>query len=262
MPPQADFVRQVGGGKVEVTVMVPLGASPHTYEPTPSQMTKVSNADMYAAVGSGVEFELAWMDRIVGQNENMIVVDCAKGIQLIPATADGGDEEGGRGHGAMDPHIWVSPLNAKTMVENICDGLVEIDPGSTRHYEERRDAYLQELTDLDLEIRNSLSGVAGRAFMVYHDSLGYFAAEYGLTMLVIEEEGKGPKAAGIAHSIDLAKEHGIDVIFASPRSSTESAEVIAREIGGRVALVDILAADYVSNLRDLTAELARAMGLS
>jgi len=259
IPPLGDFVSKVGGEKVRVTVMVPAGASPHTYDPTPSQMTSVANADMYAKVGSGVEFELVWMDRILEQNEDMLVVNCAEGVQLMPVNGGGGNGEGDRGQSGTDPHIWMSPLNAMRMVENITDGLVQIDPDSRAYFEERRDAYLQELTELDQDIREDLAGVANRAFMAYHDSLGYLAAEYELTMLVIEAEGKEPKGAGIARSIDLAKEHDIDVIFASPGSSPGSAEVIAREIGGRVALADSLAADYVSNMRDLTAELILSM---
>ncbi len=259
IPPLGDFVSKVGGEKVRVTVMVPAGASPHTYNPTPSQMTSVANADMYAKVGSGVEFELVWMDRILEQNEDMLVVNCAEGVQMMPVNGGGGNGEGNREQRGTDPHIWMSPLNAMRMVENITDGLVQIDPGSRTYFEERRDAYLRELTELDQDIREGLAGVANGAFMAYHDSLGYLAAEYGLTLLVIEAEGKEPKGAGIARSIDLAKEHNIDVIFASPESSPESAEVIAREIGGRVALADSMAADYVSNMRALTAELVLSM---
>lgn len=259
IPPLGDFVSKVGGEKVRVTVMVPAGASPHSYDPTPSQMTRVANADLYAKVGSGVEFELVWMDRILEQNEDMLVVNSAEGVQLMPVNGGGGNGDGDRGRSGTDPHIWMSPLNAMRMVENITDGLTQIDPGSRTYFEERRDAYLRELTELDQDIREGLAGVANHAFMAYHDSLGYLAAEYGLTMLVIEAEGKEPKGAGIARSIDLAKEHDIDVIFASPGSSPESAGVIAREIGGRVALADSLAADYVSNMRDLTAELVLSM---
>jgi zinc transport system substrate-binding protein len=206
-----------------------------------------------------VEFELVWMERILGQNRDMLVVDCSEEVRLMPVTDDGGYGDGDRQQNGNDPHIWMSPLNAMRMVENISDGLVQVDPDNRDYFEGMRDAYLRELTELDHDIRENLAGVSNRVFMAYHDSLGYLAAEYGLTMLVIEEEGKEPKAARMARSIDLAKEHDIDVIFASSGSSPESAEVIAREIGGRVELADCLAADYVSSMRDLTEELVRAM---
>src|SRR4030042_3936541 len=123
--PQADFVGAVGGEKVTVTVMVPPGADPHTYEPTPSQMVGVSRAKMYAKVGSGVEFELAWMDKISQQNKKMLVIDCSKGIQMIGMEENHGDEDGGEHNQGEDPHICLPPQNAKLMVWNICSGLVD-----------------------------------------------------------------------------------------------------------------------------------------
>lgn len=112
--PLADFVGQVGKDKVEVTVMVPSGANPHTYEPTPVQLKKISQAQLYVKVGSGVDFELAWMDKIRVINKEMLICDSShrEGIKLID----------------QDPHIWLFPRNAKIMVQNICQTLAEIDP--------------------------------------------------------------------------------------------------------------------------------------
>ena len=262
--PQAEFVESVGGDKVDVTVMVPAGASPHTYEPLPSQMKALARAEIYAKVGSGVDFELVWLEKLVSTNKEIVVVDCSAGIQLIQMAGDQnhGDEEPEEDHdnsGAMDPHIWMSPLNAKIMVQNICDGLVQVDPGNRAFYQQNRDAYLQELAELDQDIREGLSGVTNRRFMVYHPSFGYFAREYNLTMLPIEEEGKEPTPAGIVHLIEQAKEDNIKVIFASPQFNPRSAEVIADEIGGSVVLIDSLAGDYIANLRTVLGELVQAM---
>jgi len=241
--PQVEFVENVGGEKVDVTVMVPLGAGPHTYEPLPSQMKALARAKMYAKVGSGVEFELVWMEKLVATNQKMLVVDCSRGIQLME----------------KDPHVWMSPLNAKIMVQNICDGLVQVDPANRAHYEKNRDAYLHKLTELDQDIREALSGVTNRRFMVYHPSFGYFAKEYNLTMLPVEEEGKEPTPAGIVRLIEQAKEDNIKAIFASPQFNPRSAEVIADEIGGSVVLIDSLAGDYIANLRTVLGELVQAM---
>jgi len=250
--PLADFVENVGGEKVNVSVMVPPGASPHVYEPTPSRMVALAGARMYAKVGSGVEFELVWMDKLVAINAEMLVVDCSKGIEIQEMA---GEHE----HGGMDPHIWMSPLNAKIMVRNICDGLVQVDPDSKAFYEKNRDAYLQELTRLDRDIRDGLSGVTNRRFMTYHPAFGYFAKEYNLTMLSIEVEGKEPTAADIAHLIEQARSHNMKVIVASPQFNPQSAEVISRAIGGRVVFIDSLARDYIMNMRLLLGELVQAM---
>jgi len=253
--PQAEFAEAIGGDKVELTVMVPPGADPHTYELTPGQMKKVARAELYAKVGSGVEFELAWLDKIIAQNKGMRIIDCSQGISLIEQVGEDEHED----EGGMDPHIWMSPRNAKIMIENICEGLTEIDPANTAYYESNRDAYLRELTDLDESISEGLSGVTNRVFMVYHPAFGYFAEAYDLTMLPIEEEGKEPTAAGLAHLIDQAREHGIKVIFAEPQFNPQSARVIADEIGGKVILIDPLARDYISNTQSLADELIEAM---
>jgi len=179
--PQAEFVESVGGEQVHITVMVPPGANLHAYEPTPSQMTELAKAEMYAKIGSGVEFELVWMDKLAAINKDMLIVDCSGGVQLLETAA--GHEGEGPEHSAMDPHIWMSPLNVKIMVRNICEGLTQIDPGNKAYYEQNRDAYIRKLTELDRDIRNGLAGVTNRAFMVYHPAFGYFAREYNLTML-------------------------------------------------------------------------------
>ena len=253
--PLADFLGNVGGEKIEVIVMVPPGASPHAYEPTTSLMTALSRAKMYAKVGSGIEFELVWMDKLLAINKEMLVIDCSKGIE-IHETA--GEHEGEDEHGAMDPHIWMSPPNAQIMVQNICRGLVQVDPTGKAYYEKNRDSYLQELIRLDRDIRSSLSGMASRTLMVYHPAFGYFAGEYNLAMLPIEVEGKEPTAAGMALSIEQAREHNVKVIFVSPQFNPQSAEVIAGAIGGRVVFIDPLADDYVMNMRQFLSELVQS----
>lgn len=250
--PQAEFVKKVSGDRVDVTVMVPPGANVHTYEPTPSQMTILAKAAMYAKVGSGIEFELTWMEKLRAVNKEMLVVDSSAGVPLQEVTGEVDSME-------IDPHIWMSPGNVAVMVQNIYEGLVIIDAANKAYYAQNRDAYLQELGRLDQEIRNSLSGVPDRTFMVYHPSLGYFAREYGLTMLSIENEGKEPTAAGMARMIAQAKERNITVIFAEPQFNPQSAKVIADAIGGRVVFIDSLAGDYVANMRYFLGELVSAM---
>jgi zinc transport system substrate-binding protein len=249
--PQAGFVEAIGGDKVEVIVMVPPGADPHTYEVTPDQMTKLSQAKMYAKVGSPIEFEVTWMDKLVAVNKNMLVVDCSKGIDLI--TSQDPDEPG------IDPHIWLSVKNAKIMVQNICDGLVQVDAANKAYYEKNCADYLDKLTQLDNELAADLSGVKNRSFIVYHPAFGYFARDYNLTQIAVEQEGKEPNADYIIRLIEEAKADNIRVIFVSPEFSTKSADVIAKEIGGQVVVVDPLAEDYISNMRNIESAMKQAM---
>ncbi len=253
--PQAEFVERIGGDKVQVTVMIPPGANPHTYEPTPSQMVSLSDAKIYAKVGSAIEFEVAWMDKLIAINPAMLVVDCSQGITLQQMTVAGEGEPAG----SMDPHIWTSPRNAAVMVQNIASGLIQLDPANQAYYEQNRDAYLQEINRLDADIRSGLAGVQNRVFMVYHPAFGYFAAEYGLTQLPIEAEGKEPTAAGIQRLIEQAKELNIKVVFIEPQFNPQSAEVIASEIGGQVIAIDDLARDYLYNMRAMAEKMIAAM---
>jgi zinc transport system substrate-binding protein len=255
--PQVEFVENVGGDRVNVTVMVPQNGNPHTYEPKPGQMRALSGAKIYAKVGSGIEFELGWMDKLAAANQKMLVVDCSKDVKLIEMTVEDTDE--GESHGAMDPHIWMSPLNAQIMVKNICDGLAQVDPDSRVYYERNRDLYLQKLTQLDEDIRGGLLGVKNRKFLVYHPAFGYFANEYNLTMLAIEEQGKEPTAAGIARLIQKAKENNIKVVFALPQFNPQNARVIADAIGGKVVFIDDLARNYISNMRFILGEMVQVM---
>lgn len=240
--PQAEFVERVGGDKVRVTVMVPPGASPHTYEPRPSQLKEVSKARMYAKVGSGIEFELAWMDKIISLNKKMLIVDCSKGIKFIE----------------NDPHIWLSPRNARIMVENIYLGLIQIDPGNREYYSRNKEKYLQELDKLDNEIAQALSEKKNRKIMVYHPAWAYFARDYGLEQIPIEREGKEATPRGILNLIQQAKENNITVVFASPQFNTKTAEAIAEEINGRVVLVDPLERNYLENMRKVAKAFAEA----
>jgi zinc transport system substrate-binding protein len=250
--PQAEFVEQVGGEKVEVSVMVPPGASPHTYEPKPSQLVALEKAVVYFKVGSGIDFELSWMDKLLDINNEMALVDCSEGITLIESI------EGENNEGA-DTHIWMSPVNTVVMVENICRGLVGVDPQNRDYYEANKDTYITSLLRLDTEIRKGLEGVENRIFMVYHPSFGYYAKEYGLTMLSIEEDGKEPTPAGMASLIDRALENSIKVIFVEPQFNPQSAEVIAEAIGGTVAFIDPLVKDYLKNIELLSEALLNTM---
>ncbi len=249
--PQQEFVTAVGGDRVYVTVMVPPGASPHTYEVTPAQMALLSKARLYAKVGTPVEFELTWLEKLIAQNRDMLVVDCSKGIGLVESSDE--HEPG------MDPHIWTSLKNAVVMVSNICQGLVQVDPSGRSYYEQNRDAYIARLNALDGEIEASLKDIKNHAFIVYHPSWGYFARDYGLQQLAIEEGGKEPQAAYMVRLIQEAKNKNIKVIFVSPEFSTRNAETIAAEIGGRVVAIDPLAGDYLDNMRKVAGAFKEAL---
>ena len=264
--PQAEFVKSVGGGNVDVIVMVPPGASPHTYEPTPSQLAEVAAAKLYFKVGSGVEFEKAWMNDIENINPSMKVIDCSKNISLImmdsghEAHDDDEPEEHGDGHahGGPDPHIWNSPRNAGIMVKNIYQALADEDPKNAAYYKANADNYTARLDALDASIKATLENRAGGKFIVFHPAWGYFAHHYGLEQVAIEKAGKEPTAQNLKLIIDTANEHNITVIFASPQFSTSNAHAIASQIRGSVVLIDPLDRDYLKNMQRIADAFASA----
>jgi len=263
--PQAEFVENVGGDKVAVTVLVPPGAEPHTYEPTPSQLKDVARAKLYFKIGSPIEFEVNWLDRVIATNPNMLVIDSGQGIELIPMaehehgkheneTAEHEDE-----HTGMDPHTWTSIRNAKIMVDNIYGGLVQVDPANQDYYLANKNDYIRQLDALDKEITDALAGLENAKFIVYHPSWGYFARDYGLVQISIEEAGKEPTPARLAILIREAKENNVTVIFATPQFSEKSAETVADEIGGKVVLIDPLSKNFLENMQRVAEALAEGM---
>jgi zinc transport system substrate-binding protein len=248
--PQEEFVKRVGGDRVNVTVMVPPGSDPHTYEPLAEQMKQVQNAQIYFQVGSGVEFEVTWLDKLRSMNQQMRVVNSSKGIQLIPNTAE--SEEG------SDPHVWVSPKNAKIMVENIYQALVETDPANRDYYTKNKDEYLSELEELDKNITKTMADKNSTTIMVYHPSWAYFCKDYNLHQLAIEKEGKEPTSQDIIQIVDTARKKGIKVIFTSPEFSAANAETIAREIGAQVVPADPLSPNYLENMRKVAEAFANS----
>lgn len=240
--PLAEFVEQVGKDKVEVTVIVPPGADPHLFELTPVQLKKISQAQLYVEVGSGLNFELTWMDKIKLIYKDMLICNSSIGITLVD----------------KDPHIWLSPRNAKTMVENISEALIKIDPLSQKYFKKNSIEYINKLDILDKEIKARLEGVKNRRFISYHPSWGYFAKEYDLIQIAIEDEGKEPSAASLAHIIDQTRAFNISIILVSPQFNIKSAEVVAKEVGAQIIIADPLSMDYIDNLRKLVEEIITA----
>ncbi|MGB9901577.1 metal ABC transporter substrate-binding protein [Methanothrix sp.] len=238
--PLGEFVRAVGGDRVDVTVLLPPGAEPHTFEPTPAQMKRVESADLYVKNGAGLEL---WLDRF--SSEGLKVVDASEGVELIYL------------NGTPDPHIWLSPRSAEIQVENICRALIEVDPEGREFYENNRDAYIKEVRGLDEYLRSRLASAEGRIFVVDHPAWSYLARDYGLVQVAIEEGEREPGPRRIGYIVKTVKDNDIKAILVEPEFNPKMAEVIASEAGCQIVEIDPLAGDYINNMRaagDLIAE--------
>ena len=249
--PQVEFVKAVGGDKVEVTCMVPQGADPHTYEPLPSQLTQVSVADMYAEIGTPIEFETNYMDKIKAANPKMLVVNTSSGITLIPNSAENESD-------TMDPHDWVDPKNAKIMVNNIYQGLVQVDPTDKEYFQENRDKYLEQLDELDKNTTNLLKGKQGTDILVYHPAFGYYAKDYNLTQVGAMLNDEEPSPQRIVMMENIAKQNNIKVVYSEPQYDPKFMESIATQIGGQVLIINDLDENYIQNMENVAVELSKA----
>jgi zinc transport system substrate-binding protein len=258
--PQKYFVERIGDGHVEVSVMVPPGAEPHTFEPKPSQLKALSQAKAYLRIG--IDFEKAWMDKFRATNPQMLIVDSRRGIQLLPLPAqaqshanEGSGDEGGN----LDPHIWLSPQLVKTQAQTIYQTLVKLDPEHQAIYQANLQQFLADLKQLDAETRQSLEGLKNRKFITFHPSWGYFARDYELEMISIEVGGQEPSAAELGELIKVAQENNIKIIFAEPQFSQQTARVIGQQIGGEVVIIDPLSGDWLNNFRKMTKVFAQKL---
>jgi len=228
--PQESFLKAIGGEKVNISLMVKRGSSPHTYEPKPSQMVEVDKADIYFTIG--VEFEKVWLPKFINQNRDMIIADISQNISKT-----------------KNPHIWLSPSNVKQIVLNIYNQLVAIDKSNTKYYKTNLDIYLAKIDNLDLEIKEILKNTPkGSYFMVFHPAWGYFAKEYNLTQLAIEIDGKQPKPKDIINIVKEAKKQKVKAIFTAPEFSPKVALQIAKEIDIKVIKISPLNPNWFDNL--------------
>jgi zinc transport system substrate-binding protein len=251
--PLGEFIKEVGGDRVKVTVLVPPAGDPHNYEPSPSQIREVVNAHLYVENGAGLE---SWIDDILTLNPKMHLVDSSKGVSLITGVAEDNASNAQR---TPDAHIWLSPRDAMIQVENICDGLTEVDPSGKDYYANNRDNYLIKLKELDAYLNSSFAKLQKKKFVVLHPAWTYFARDYGLTQIAIEVEEKEPGPRYLATVVKACREYNITTVFAEPQYNPKMAEVISMEIDGKVVYIDDLAPKYTDNLKNVGEKIAKSL---
>lgn len=260
IPPQQQFVETIAGDSVELILLVPPGADPHTYEPTPSQLAKISSANLYLTVGSGVEVETIWLERLKSLNPKLIIVDTHNGISLIEMEAHAHEETHEYdANVGLDPHVWTSLKNAKIMVQNSKDALISLVPKNSQIYTQNANNYLDKLNTLDKSLENKFLKMEQKTFFVFHPAWGYFAKDYNLTQEAIESLGKEPTPTQLASIVQAAKEDNVKIIFASPQFSTDSAKTLAGQIGGSVVLISPLERDYLKNTQDMADAISKSL---
>jgi zinc transport system substrate-binding protein len=266
--PEAYLTERIAGEHARVEVLVGPGQDPHTFEPAPKQMALLSGAKLYFTIGMPFEESLCRKLASGGGAAGPRIVDVRKGIQLLAAPEEEHESERQAGHDAAvhphtanetDPHVWMSPRLAATMVRTMCEALSQADPAHKADFQRNLAALQADLETLGQRIARALAPVKGRTFFVYHPAFGYFAAEYGLRQEAIETGGKAPDLKHIRELIDRAKADGVKVIFVQPQFSARTAETIASQIGGTVVAIDPEARDYLANLQHVAEEIEKSL---
>ena len=254
--PQQTFVKAIGGDKVNVSLMVLPGNSPHTYEPKPSQMIDIAKADLYFSID--VEFEDIWLPKFQNLNTKMRMVDLADGItKMNMAKAHDDHDHNEHAHEGQDPHIWTDPANVKIIANNIYAALVKQDPNNESYYKNNLDAFIVEIEKTNTQIKQILSALKeSRTFMVFHPSWGYFAKAYDLEQITIETEGKSPKPRELVQLIKEAKAKKAKAIFTQSEFSDSAAKIIAKELHIPVVKVSPLAKEWSKNLLNIAKHMA------
>lgn len=177
--PLYDFTQNIGGNRVNASILVPETVDVHDFEPTPSSIEAVASADLLIYNGAGLE---PWISQVVGASGNtkLIQVDSSQGIQLLPVPP-----QFRRNNQTADPHIWLDPELAKQQVNNILQGLTKADPADSQYFTQNAQAYQAKLDDLNSQAVNATTDVKTRYFVTFHEAFAYFAKQYNLTQIPI-----------------------------------------------------------------------------
>lgn len=262
LEPQRYFTEAIAGDKFKVVSMVPKGSSPETYDPVPQQLVSLGDSKAYFRIGY-IGFEQTWMERLMNNTPHIQVFDTSKGIDLI---LNNGNHDHNHGHGthdghihAVEPHVWNSTANALIIAGNTYKALSQLDKANDAYYMARYDSLCQRIQHTDSLIRQQLSAPeAAKSFMIYHPALSYFARDYGLHQISIEEGGKEPSPAHLKKLIDLCKAEDVRVIFVQPEFDKRNAETIAQQTGTKVVPINPLSYDWEEEMLDVAKALAPA----
>jgi len=253
VPPIAYFVEKIGGETIRVKSLINPGDDPHVYEPKPKQMVDLSKARLYFS--TNFPFERNLLTKIKATNPNLIITDTGYGISYMEDAAHKGHE----GEDGFDPHIWTSPLNAFKIAENIYRGLVSANPEEVEIYRKNYLELLRGIAKLDEELWERSKSARGKKFLVFHPAWSYFARDYGLIQVSVEQEGKEPRGAQLSRLIEDARKEGIKVLFVSPQHSKRSAKTMADAIGAEIVEIDPLSKKWDENLRSMVEILCEAL---
>ena len=244
--PLRSLVEQIVGDDFKVDVLVPAGASPESFEPTPRQYVALNRSKLVFNVGL-IDFETMLLAKVEDQEK---VVNLSRGIELIAGTCSHGSHGHTHTHG-IDPHVWTSPRALQKMAENAYEAIRKAYPDSVK-YETNYRLLQQELKALDERTAARIAASDVEYFIIYHPAFTYYARDYGLRQIAIEADGKEPSAKQLTQIIRQAREDGVRRILYQSQFPASAVEVIARDIDAQYVEVDPLREDVIANIEEIT----------
>lgn len=235
--PLYDFATEIGKERINVFLLVPPGVEPHAFEPKPNDLLALNQADIFVYTGNFME---VWVQDLLSglANKNLKVIDTSEGVKLISGVSSNQDGPAG----SPDPHIWLDFENAKRMVDNITQGLIEKDPSGKDFYTTNATAYKKLLAEMDNKYRETLATCKSKK-IVYggHYAFGYLTRRYGLQYLPAVKgfaPDTEPLANDLAQLVDQVKRDNIRYIFYEELTSPKVAETLARETATELLLLN------------------------
>lgn len=250
--PLADWASQVAGSRASVSVLLPAGSSPHTFDPSPADMQRVSKADLFLKVGLRMD---DWGARlaVAGRKdlkvlslgdlllESGALPDVEHMVGEEPVSEHHTEAEGHHHHHeGVNPHFWLDPLLARASVEILRDTLIELDPENGAEYRENAREYISRLEAADQQFRQILQPCRGRSFVSFHNAFPYLARRYNLGIAAVIEEfpGKTPSERYIKQVTDTLRRLEIGTVFTEPQLNPRVAQIVANEVGARPDVLD------------------------
>jgi zinc transport system substrate-binding protein len=236
------FTENIAGNAADVTMLAPPDVGPHDFALSPGDLRKIAAADVIVSNGLGID---DWLEKALstGSGKSVVRIVASRGVKLIEDVEALSAEASGHDHGhGRNPHIWLDPIRAIQMVENIREGLAGADPGHAAEYKKNAAAYIQRLRALDAEIRAATESIRERRLISFHDSLPYFAARYGFEIVAVFEAfpGREPTPKYLKRLRETIVQKQVKALFSEPQYSPKMLRTISGETKVPIAVLDPL----------------------
>lgn len=245
---QAYLLKNIAGPKYSVVTLLPPGIDPETYEPSVSELTSLQNSKVYFMMNTP-GFEEALLPRLTANlGDKLSIIDVSSGIERIEGTHADKD------HG--DPHLWSSVRNTKKIAANMTEAMCSIFPDDSATFRNRRDSIMVVLDSLDSSISDRLRGSEGKAFLIPHPSLSYFARDYGLEQISLEHDGKEATPKELASTIEYMEKRKPAVLFYEAGHDSRQAKGIAGKMGIPSKEISLNGEDWVKEMENIAKAIA------